>query len=508
MPSLNPFEHRTAGILLHPTSLPAAESYWQGNAENAFGTLGKEAYNFVDFMVAAGLTLWQVLPLVPTEDNLSPYQSTSVHAGNPDLISWDDIVARGWVQQSCLKLSEHNRPGLAQMRRACAVEFFKFLESEAGRETRQKFENFCQDEAVWLNDFALFSALRIQFNGSSWVDWPEELRKRNEHSLETKRSELQEEINSILFEQFCFYTQWLALKNYANEKGIQILGDIPIFVGHNSADVWAEQQYFLLDDHGQPKSMAGVPPDSFSADGQCWGNPHYNWEAMEKDGFKWWLARFGSQMKLFDLIRIDHFRGFHSVWAIPGGSPDAREGEWVNTPGDALLQACFEKYPDLKLVAENLGSITPDIEELRLKFNLPGMIVLHFAFEDDSNSPHLPHFHTAQNIVYTGTHDNDTTLGWFNQLNEKARKQFAAYSFHSGDSMPWLLIDMALASGANVAIIPMQDFLSLDSSCRMNMPGTPDKNWRWRFSWDQVDMGLANTIKERLANYHRLVIAE
>lgn len=504
MSATDAFEKRTAGILLHPTSLPSSESYWGDDHQNAFGTLGREAFNFIDFIAAAGLTVWQVLPLVPTEDNLSPYQSTSVHAGNPDLISLDDLVARGWIKQERLQLKDHSREGLAELRRACAPDFYEFLEGDSGRDVRQHFEEFCKQEESWLEDFALFAALRCRFNGVSWIDWPEDVRKRDPAALDQQKNELQENIRCIRFEQFCFFTQWSAVRNYANQKGISIFGDIPIFVGHNSADVWASQHYFQLDDSGRARSVAGVPPDSFSETGQCWGNPHYAWDVMEKDGFDWWLARIGTQMKLFDLIRIDHFRGFHSVYAIPGENPDARNGDWVNTPGDALLAACFKRYPDLKLVAENLGTITEDIEALRLKYHLPGMIVLHFAFENDSDSPHLPHHHTEHNIVYTGTHDNDTTLGWSTQLHESARKQLATYTYNSTESMPWLLIDMALASSAKIAVIPMQDFLSLGTESRMNMPGTPDKNWRWRFSWAQVDMGLAQHIKQRLASFHRV----
>ena len=505
MSSFNPFEQRSAGILLHPTSLPSSETCWEDDQQHAIGTLGKEAYNFVDFMVAAGLKVWQVLPLVPTEDNLSPYQSSSVHAGNPDLISLDNLVARGWIDKNCIKPGEKNRKGLADLRRGCATYFQQFLQKNSGSDIHQQYEKFCKEEAHWLNDFALFSALGRKFNGSSWVDWPAELRSRDGAALEKAKGELGDDIQCIYFEQFCFFTQWAELKQYANEKGILLFGDIPIFVGHNSADVWAEQHYFSLDENGQPLTVAGVPPDSFSESGQRWGNPHYAWDVMQKDGFQWWLSRFGTQMKLFDLIRIDHFRGFHSVWEIPGKNPDAREGKWINTPGDALLQACLNRYPELKLVAENLGTITPEIENLRLKFNLPGMLVLHFAFENGEDSPHLPHHHTTQNVVYTGTHDNDTSAGWLNQLNDDARRQLGNYTFHSADAMPWLLIDMALASSASLAIIPMQDFLGLGSESRMNTPGTPDKNWRWRFAWEQVDEGLAATIKQHVESYHRKV---
>lgn len=502
----NVFENRVAGILVHPTSLPDSESCWGNERQNSFGTLGREAFNFVDFMAAAGLKVWQVLPLVPTEDNLSPYQSYSVHAGNPDLISFDDLVKRGWIDSGCLQLPEKNRQGLAELRWKCAHSFYQYINSDGGGETRQQFEEFCAAEKSWLDDFALFSALRKKFNGSSWVDWPGELRKRESAALDQQRSELQDEINSVRFEQFAFFSQWLDLKHYANQKGIAVLGDIPIFVGHNSADVWAEPHYFSLDDNGNPLTVAGVPPDAFSESGQRWGNPHYRWDVMEKDGFQWWLKRFGSQKKLFDLIRIDHFLGFHSVYEIPGDKPDAREGKWINTPGDALLQATFSRYPDLKLVAENLGKIPPELEDLRLKFNLPGMLVLHFAFESDDNPLQL-HHHTEHNIVYTGTHDNNTTAGWFNELGDEERKRFDDYDFQADDQMPWYLMDMALASVARVAIIPMQDFLALGSDSRMNMPGTPDKNWRWRFSWEQVDVSLAGAIKQRLEKYNRLAQA-
>lgn len=490
-------------FLLHPTSLPDSESCWGSDRQNAFGTLGQEAINFIDFIAAAGLKVWQVLPLVPTEDNLSPYQSYSVHAGNPDLISLDNLVARKWIDQACIQLHEKNRQGLAELRRHCANSFYQYIDSDTGGETRQQFEEFCTAEASWLNDFALFSALRHKFNGSSWVDWPVELRTRDSAALEQQKNELKDDIKCVYFEQFAFFSQWLDLKNHANQAGIAIVGDIPIFVGHNSADVWAEPYYFSLDDNGNALTVAGVPPDAFSESGQRWGNPHYRWDVMEQDGFQWWLARFGTQKKLFDVIRIDHFRGFHSVYEIPADKPDAREGKWINTPGDALLQACFNRYPDLQLVAENLGEIPPELEDLRMKFNLPGMLVLHFAFESDDNPLQL-HHHTEHNIAYTGTHDNDTTMGWFNELDDEERKRFDDYDFAADDSMPWYLIDMAMASAAKLAIIPMQDFLALGSDSRMNMPGTPDKNWRWRFSWNQVDASLAGAIRQRVEKYNRL----
>lgn len=496
------FKQRTAGVLLHPTSLPCSESCWGDDRKNRFGTLGKDAYYFIDLIHQAGLSIWQMLPTGPTQADMSPYQSISAHAGNAELISLDWLVEKGWVGAGDIQLDESKN--ITVTRNKSAQSFYAHIETSEGAQTRESFQNFCSQQNYWLDDFSLFCALRKQYKGASWSNWPADLRKRNPKALEKSRQELKADIDLILFEQFAFFSQWHALKDYANKKGISLFGDMPIFVGHDSADVWAQQHYFQLDDEGNPTTVAGVPPDYFSETGQHWGNPHYAWQVMEADGFQWWLARLRTQLQLFDLIRIDHFRGFEAFWEIPGNSHDARLGKWVKAPGEAFLQACFRTYPGLPLVAENLGVITEEVEALRNQFELPGMLVLQFAFDGNTNNPHLPHNHTRSDVIYTGTHDNDTTLGWWESLNDENRQQVKEYSFHSEDAMPWLLIESALASVGRMAIIPMQDFLELDGGHRMNMPGTTDKNWVWTFSWDQVEPTLADRIRQLLASYHRL----
>lgn len=496
------FQRRTAGVLLHPTSLPCSESCWGDDLKNRFGTLGKDAYYFIDLMHKAGLTVWQMLPTGPTQADLSPYQSISAHAGNAELISLDWLLEKGWIRAGDVQLdSEKN---IAAARQKCALSFYAFIETPEGEQVHKNFQTFCSQQHYWLDDFSLFCALRKQYKNASWSKWPIELRKRKPGALNKIRTALKLDIDVAVFEQFAFFSQWHALKEYANHRGIYLFGDMPIFVGHDSADVWAQQHYFQLDEEGNPLTVAGVPPDYFSETGQHWGNPHYAWQVMEQDGFQWWLARLRTQLQLFDLIRIDHFRGFEAYWEIPGNSPDARLGKWVKAPGEAFLAACFSAYPGLPLVAENLGVITDEVEALRNQFDLPGMLVLQFAFDGNTNNPHLPHNHTRNDVIYTGTHDNDTTLGWWESLSAANRRQLQEYCFNSTDTLPWLLIESALASVGRMAIIPMQDLLELDGGHRMNMPGTTDKNWVWKFSWAQVEPTLADRIRQLLATYHRL----
>lgn len=496
------FQQRTAGVLLHPTSLPCSESYCELNDKHGFGTLGKDAYYFIDLIADAGLSIWQMLPTGPTQADKSPYQSISAHAGNPDLISLDWLIEKKWIGAGCITSAANN--SLSSARKVAAIAFYEYLTTSEGSETLESFQQFCNDQAYWLDDFSLFSALRSEFNDSSWVAWPEPVRTRNSAALDKMRTKLKPKVDLVLFEQFAFFSQWHALKNYANSKGIFLFGDMPIFVGHDSADVWSQQHYFKLDANGKPLTVAGVPPDYFSETGQHWGNPHYAWDVMEADGFQWWLARLRTQLQLFDLIRIDHFRGFEAFWEIPADSEDARSGRWVKAPGTAFLKACFEEYPGLPLVAENLGVITEEVEALRNQFNLPGMLILQFAFDGNTSNPHLPHNHNRNEVIYTGTHDNDTTPGWYETLGHEQRQQLAQYFFHSSHDMPWLLIEAAMASVGNMAIVPMQDFLELDGRHRMNMPGTTDKNWVWTFTWGQVDPTLAERIRQLLTTYHRL----
>lgn len=494
------FERRTAGVLLHPTSLPCSESCWGDNQKNKFGTLGKDAYRFIDLMHESGLTIWQMLPTGPTQADMSPYQSISAHAGNAELISLDWLFDKGWVRAGDLLFDEEK--SMESVRMQCAESFYKYI--EADEQTRHQFQVFCAEQHYWLDDFSLFCALRKHFHQTSWTQWPAQLRTRDATALNEIKKDLKSDIDVILFEQFAFFSQWFSLKKYANQKGVYLFGDIPIFVGHDSADVWAQQHYFQLDEKGYPLTVAGVPPDYFSETGQHWGNPHYAWQEMENDGFQWWMARLKTQLQLFDLIRIDHFRGFEAFWEIPGDCQDARKGKWVRAPGEAFLTACFNAYPGLPLVAENLGVITEEVEALRNQFGLPGMLVLQFGFDGNTDNPHLPHNHSQANVIYTGTHDNDTTLGWWHSLNTKNRQQLRDYCFSSDEEQPWLLIKAALASVGRMAIIPMQDFLELDGRHRMNMPGTTNKNWVWKFSWDHVEPTLANRIRHLLTAYHRL----
>jgi 4-alpha-glucanotransferase len=501
------FLNRRAGVLLHPTSLPHEQSFYQDTPiPQPHGNLGKDAYNFVDFLAESGITLWQMLPTTPTHADLSPYQSVSSHAGNPDLISIDWLIHKGWVSHNNdWNIIEATREDSQKIRSAFSQEFYTLISQDKGASLAHVFDIFCSENAYWLDDFVLFMALRQHFENRAWTQWPVGLKKRSASEIKKYAKKLSVYIELYKFEQFAFAQQWQELRGYAAQKNIKLFGDIPIFVAHDSADVWAAQEFFNLDEEGNALTVAGVPPDYFSETGQHWGNPHYNWDAMVSTGFSWWLARLRTQLNQFDLIRIDHFRGFEAFWSIPGDSHDARLGQWVKAPGEAFLSACFNCYPNLPLVAENLGVITPEVEALRHQFNLPGMLVLQFAFDGNNRNPHLPHFHTALDVIYTGTHDNDTTLSWFNNLSIEQKQITRDYLFSSEATMPWLLIDAALASVSAMAIIPMQDLLELGGEHRMNMPGTTGNNWCWQFNWQQLPSNLTTNLRSRLHRYARLV---
>lgn len=478
---------RRAGVLLHPTSLPG---------EGSNGTLGPEAYRFVDFLADSGLTLWQMLPLGPTHQNRSPYQTLSVHAGNPDLIDLDDLVARQWLSH------EHRVHETPQRARRRAADYF-FSRYDDHPEGAEGFERFCHEQRQWLDDYALFMALRDCYPDGDWTHWPDDVRLRRAQGMARMRRELNQSIEAYRFEQFVFNQQWQALREYARKKQVALFGDMPIFVAHDSADVWSNQGLFQLDAAGQPLTVAGVPPDYFSEEGQHWGNPHYNWDEMQANGFRWWRQRVKTQLLWFDLVRLDHFRGLEAFWEIPAATPEPRLGRWVEAPGRALLNSLFREYKNLPLVAENLGFITKEVEELRESFRLPGMVVLQFAFDGDSKNPHLPHNYSPHTVVYTGTHDNDTSLGWFRSQEEAVQNRLLDYCHHSHDGMPELLIRLALSSVANLAIIPLQDLLGLNSEHRMNRPGTEEGNWFWRFSWPQVSPHLPQTLVHWLTLYGR-----
>ena len=498
------FQARRAGVLLHPTSLPNAHSFFQSKPyPQMHGTLGKDAYLFVDFLAKAGLSVWQMLPTTPTHADLSPYQSVSAHAGNPELISIDWLVHHGWVDgNNDWHEASASLENLKKIRSECAAQFYERLADSHHLQTR--LQEFSVNNQYWLDDFVLFMALRKHFNQLPWTQWPSELIKREPQAVAEYQKLLEKDISVYVFEQFAFAEQWDQLQHYAKSKNIFLFGDMPIFVAHDSADVWAAQHFFNLDEQGNALTVAGVPPDYFSETGQHWGNPHYNWAAMEADGFSWWIDRLRTQLNQFDLIRIDHFRGFEAFWEIPGDSKDARGGQWIKAPGDEFLTACFNAFPDLPLVAENLGLITPEVEALRHKFNLPGMLVLHFAFDGNNKNPHLPHCHSLSDVIYSGTHDNDTTVGWYQSLNEDQRLLVRNYLYQSDQPINWLLIESALASVSPLAMIPLQDFLALDGEHRMNMPGTTGTNWQWQFTWSQFPEDLDRQIQSRLYRYSRL----
>ncbi len=497
---------RQSGILLHPTSLPGP---------HGSGDLGRSAYHFVDWLVAGKQSLWQVLPLGGTGPGNSPYMSPSAFAGNELLIDLVQLRDAGWLTEAEIAPSPDfldervNFPAIHLFRRArlrsAAERFFV----EANAETQQAFAAFCNHEKHWLDDYALFMALDKTHGGYGkvWQDWPAPLAQRKAKALREATSTLTEECNFWKFCQWCFATQWAALKKYANARGIAIIGDIPIFVSPHSADVWAHQELFDLDAAGHPLVVAGVPPDYFSETGQRWGNPLYHWPAHEKEGYRWWTERMRAMMTLCDIVRIDHFRGFESYWEIPASSLTAVKGKWKPGPGVALFDALRHahgqhkvKHP-LKIIAEDLGIITPQVTALREAIGLPGMRILQFAFDGDPDNLYLPHNYEAHSVVYTGTHDNDTTVGWWNSLNETEQGYVRHYLGCTGEAIEWDMIRAASASVASLSIIPMQDVLGLDSEHRMNQPGKAEGYWEWRFAWDQVGPWHAERLAD-LAHLH------
>lgn len=487
----SPLNRRRAGLLLHPTSLP-------GNHGN--GDLGPDAYRLVDFMAACGFTVWQTLPLGPTHDDLSPYSAQSVHAGNPRLIALEPLTEAGWLSPDGGPRSGEDGWAYRQRRLSEARRGFQ----ERGGAERGAYEAFLNQHRHWLDDYALYQAIRAARGRQAWFDWPRELRDRQPGALAEARRQFADAVTQAQFEQFLFYRQWTALKRYANERGILVFGDIPLFVGYDSADVWACRKAFLLDGEGRRTVVAGVPPDYFSATGQLWGNPHYAWEQMKADGFQWWKERIRTQFTQFDLLRIDHFRGLEAYWEIPANAETAVGGQWRQAPGHELFQALRAEFGGLPLVAEDLGIITPEVETLRDTHGLPGMKVLHFAFGGGADNPYLPHNHVLNSVVYTGTHDNNTTLGWFAELDERTRAHLFDYLGGGSGQMPELLTRAAFASVARLAVVPMQDVLELGGADRMNRPGIADGNWRWRFRWEQVRPGVAEHYRHLLELYGRV----
>ncbi len=474
---------------MHPTSLPGPMSC---------GELGPEAHRFIEFLAAAGISAWQMLPIAPTHGDLSPYTVLSVHAGNPALISLAWLEGRGWLAPKPIGGDD-----IDGYRQRCLIEAHEGYQRFASDDQRHAFEQFRARHHYWLEDYALFQAIRQHQENRHWLSWPEPLRDCEPAALREVQALLFKEIEQICFEQFVFFEQWRELHEHARHCGIALFGDVPIFVAHDSAEVWRHREYFTLDEHGNAVVVAGVPPDYFSETGQRWGNPLYRWERMEADGFQWWKQRFATQLELFDWLRIDHFRGFDAYWEIPAHEETAINGHWVKAPGDALFAALQETFETLPLVAEDLGIITPEVEALRKKYGMPGMKILQFAFDGDASNPYLPHQHTLDSVVYTGTHDNDTTLGWYSAQSDAQKQRIHEYLGFPDEEMPWALIRSALASVSRLAVIPMQDVLALGSEHRMNVPGVAEGNWRWRFDWSQVEEGLAQRLNHLVGLYGR-----
>lgn len=482
---------RSSGILLHLTSLPG---------RFGIGDLGSEAYQFVDFLVGAGQKLWQIMPLGPTGYGDSPYQSFSSFAGNPLLISPELLAEEGLLSPSDLDAAPIFPEGrvdygpVIRFKQTLLQRAYERFQAQATPTRRAAFRAFCRRHAAWLDDFALFMALKEAHEGAVWSSWEKDIASRQPKALQAWTQKLADSIEAHKFAQYLFFTQWLALKDYANAYGIRIIGDIPIFVAYDSADVWAHPELFYLDENGQPTVVAGVPPDFFSETGQLWGNPLYRWEVLARDGYAWWIERVRATLRLVDIVRLDHFRGFEGYWEVPFGEPTAVKGRWVKGPGAALFQAMQDALGPLPIIAEDLGVITPEVEAIRDQFDLPGMKVLQFAFATTPADPFLPHNFPRNCVVYTGTHDNDTTLGWF-QTAPPAERAFALkYTGSDGKEFNWDLIRLALASVADTAIIPLQDVLGIGSEGRMNLPGRASGNWAWRY----LPGSLTPEIQERL----------
>jgi 4-alpha-glucanotransferase len=484
---------RSAGILLHPTSLPGA---------NGIGELGPEAYRFLDFLSATGITLWQVLPLGPTGYGDSPYQCFSAFAGNPLLIA---VASDGREFPAQTVEFETVIPH----KRALVDTAIAEWKPDAG------FQPFVDAHASWLEDYALFMALKGAHGGVAWPDWDPGAASRDPQKLPAWRERLAESVQRYRIEQYLFYSQFAALRRASAQRGIRLMGDLPIYVAHDSADVWANPSAFKLRADGRPLVQAGVPPDYFSATGQLWGNPIYDWDAMHADGYAWWVRRLRASFELFDIVRIDHFRGFEAYWEVPGDASTAEHGRWAKGPGAALFEAVTSALGPVPIVAENLGVITPAVEALRERFGYPGMSILQFAFGTDPEAGQFrPHNFPRARVVYTGTHDNDTTVGWWRSTggSDSTRaaedvaeeKAFALeYLGADGREMNWTLIRTALASVADTVIIPIQDILGLGSEARMNLPGRASGNWRFRFSWDQITPEIVKRLRTMVDVYER-----
>jgi len=491
---------RVSGILLHPTSFPGPYG---------IGDLGQQAYHFVDWLAAAQQQLWQVLPLGPTGFGDSPYQCFSAFAGNPLLISPDDLVQRGYLSYRDLAVPPFPQERVdygpvIQWKRQLLRKAFETFKN---RETPEAFSTFVENEKHWLHDYALFMALKDEHGGRPWSQWQAPLRDRHEVAMRNARERLHDAIRFHFFQQWLFFEQWLRLKTYANEQNIRIIGDIPIYVAMDSADAWSHRDLFLFDNQGQPLVVAGVPPDYFSPTGQLWGNPIYDWEKMAETGYAWWIERFRANLRLYDILRIDHFRGFYNYWTVPGDAKTAIDGEWRDGPRTDFFDAVITALGDLPIIAEDLGEPDPGVYDLRDHYGFPGMKVLQFAWDSDASNAFLPHNFDKNFVVYTGTHDNDTTRGWYEKASEKEKDYVRRYLRVDGSDVAWDFIRLATASTANIALIPLQDAMNLGSEARMNTPSVAAGNWSWRYLPRQLNDGIRDGLAELATLYGRVAIS-
>lgn len=496
-----PETHRLSGILLHPTSLPGP---------GGIGSLGREAVHFLEQLAAAGQQLWQLLPLVPVGPGASPYSGLSAFAGEPLLIDLPDLVDRGWLDAADLGLAPDlpkgtvDFTGVRRYKLPLLRKAWRAFERKASPTDQKALKTFQQRQSYWLQDYCLFVALKEKFDGQNWTKWPKELVIRDSCALADYEDLLAAEIRYHQFCQYVFELQWQQIRRTATARGIQVLGDLPIFVAFDSADVWAQRDFFHVDETGRAADVAGVPPDYFSEEGQLWGNPLYRWDNLAAQGYSWWVERFRRSLELYDVIRLDHFRGFAAYWAVPAAEKTAKNGRWVTGPGINFFKAVEASLGrKLPVIAEDLGVITPDVVALRETMGYPGMKVLQFAF-DSPNNAYLPHNYTRDCIAYTGTHDNDTTRGWWLGLGDTERRAVQSYLARDGHDISWDLIRTAWSSVADLAVVPLQDVLDLDSRARMNTPGEADGNWSWRLLPGQLTDFHLHRLRSLTRLYGRL----
>lgn len=490
---------RRSGVLLPISSIPSAYG---------IGSLSKEAYEFVDFLEEAGQKLWQILPLGPTGYGDSPYQSFSTFAGNPYFIDLEQLIEKGWLTEEACKKCDFGGDDTSIDYEKIYLERFKILKAafqKSNIEKKEDFQAFCLENAYWLEDYALYMAVKNSFGGKSWLEWPKDIKQREAEALEKFSKKYKEEVTFYKFQQYLFDKQWKALKAYANKKGIQIIGDIPIYVALDGADTWANPNLFQLDENCTPTAVAGCPPDAFSATGQLWGNPLYRWDYHKQTGYDWWLKRMAYCYKLYDIVRIDHFRGFDEYYSIPYEDTTAEFGHWEKGPGYDIFEVLKKKLGNKAIIAEDLGFLTDTVIKLVKKTKYPGMKILQFAFDSREESDYLPHNYPKNCVVYTGTHDNDTTVGWYETFGKKDKNFANRYlNIKSKKDVPWIFIRAALASVSDTAIIPIQDYLELGSQARINTPSTLGCNWKWRLKKGQCSKDLALKMKKMSKLYGRI----